>query len=85
MYSNAQKYGIGADQLDSAMGWNAGTSNNWIQQNGLNPLGGAQQGMGLPQVGFCLRTHIQELTAIARSTATLRTQRKAATTNRTRL
>ena len=52
MYSNAQKYGIGADQLDSAMGWNAGTSNNWIQQNGLNPLGGAQQGMGAAAGGI---------------------------------
>ena len=49
---NAQKYGIGADQLDSAMGWNAGTSNNWIQQNGLNPLGGAQQGMGAAAGGI---------------------------------
>jgi len=52
MYGNAQKYGIGADQLDSAMGWQAGTSNNWIKQNGLNPLGGAQQGMGAAAGGI---------------------------------
>lgn len=40
VYGEAQKYGVSADQLDSAMGWNAGTTANWTAQQGYNPLTG---------------------------------------------
>jgi len=35
IYDGAQKYGIGANQLDSAFGWNAGTASGWAGQNNL--------------------------------------------------
>ena len=39
MYSYAQQYGVGADQVDKAMGYDAGTSQKWIQQQGLSMPG----------------------------------------------
>jgi hypothetical protein len=39
MYDSAQKFGVNGSQLDEAMGWGSGTSDNWIRQQGLNPLG----------------------------------------------
>ena len=38
LYTDALNYGIKEDQLDKAMGWNAGTSANWIKNAGLDPL-----------------------------------------------
>lgn len=49
IYANAQKFGVGANQLDSALGLGAGTSANWVNQQGLSPLGEQQP---LQQVHF---------------------------------
>lgn len=38
VYGEAVKYGVNEDQLDQAMGWESGTSANWIKSQGYNPL-----------------------------------------------
>lgn len=43
MYTMAQQTGISSDQVDRAMGYDKGTSQNWIQQQGLGQLGAPQQ------------------------------------------
>jgi hypothetical protein len=43
MYSYAQQYGVGADQVDKAMGYDAGTSQKWIQEQGLSMPGQPQR------------------------------------------
>ena len=38
MYIDAQRYGATASQIDQAMGWGSGTTNDWINSNGLSNL-----------------------------------------------
>ena len=42
----AQQYGVGAGQIDSAMGYAPGTAANWVQQRGLAALPGGSAGGG---------------------------------------
>lgn len=35
LWTDAQKYGVSLNQLDSAFGWDSGTSQNWLTQRGL--------------------------------------------------
>ncbi len=51
MYTYAQQYGVGADQVDKAMGYDAGTSQKWIQQQGLSMPGQPQQPPTMPGAG----------------------------------
>lgn len=46
IYRAAQQYGVGAGQIDSAMGYAPGTSAGWVQQQGLAALPGAPAGGG---------------------------------------
>jgi hypothetical protein len=39
MYKAAQQYGVTGSQMDGAMGWGAGTADQWTQQNGFQTLG----------------------------------------------
>lgn len=39
MYSYAKQYNVDPSQIDTARGWDSGTSANWIKQQGLAPLG----------------------------------------------
>lgn len=43
IYRAAQQYGVGAGQIDSAMGYAPGTSAGWVQQQGLAALPGSAQ------------------------------------------
>ena len=38
VYNAARQYGVYGPQLESAMGWNPGTVNQWTQQNGMTAL-----------------------------------------------
>ncbi len=38
IYDDAKKYGIGADQLDRALGWSAGTTSGWTTRTGKGAL-----------------------------------------------
>lgn len=49
IYGNAQRYGVTGTQLDQAMGWGAGTADNWVRQNGLQGLSGTPN---LGQYGY---------------------------------
>ena len=46
IYRAAQQYGVGAGQIDGAMGYAPGTSASWVQQQGLAALPGAPGGGG---------------------------------------
>lgn len=57
IYHAARAYGVTGPELDAAMGWAAGTADQWVSQNGRNPLTstvtqplptGAQTMPGLP-------------------------------------
>lgn len=58
IYKAAQQYGVSGSQLDAAQGWNAGTANDWVKQNGLSALT-PQQGVGTPQNPYTPQTQAQ--------------------------
>lgn len=59
-YNYAKQYGVAPGAVDQAMGYDAGTSDNWIKQQGLQGLAGSAVGGTAPTTGNYSNQQIQQ-------------------------
>lgn len=64
IYDASLKYGVDPSQIDGAMGWGAGTSQNWINSHGQQQAAAAQGPASANQVGGYIAQGMQSYGSI---------------------